>query len=70
MKYLKENSPPELKMQKLEKLMKELNIFIGSNSDIYVNIDGKDYIPTDNEMDHEIQVLPRSFDNEVLVLFE
>ena len=68
MKYLKDTSPPEIKMQKLESLMRELNIIIDSNSEVFVSIDGKEYALVDRETGEQGQVFPRFADSEVLAI--
>jgi hypothetical protein len=70
MKVLKRDSPPEIKLQKLEALMVELGISIESNNDLYVTIDKLKIWIRDSDQESEVQILPRQFDEERLVIFE
>lgn len=69
MKLFKRTAPPEVALQKLESLMKELDISIECHNDIYVNYAGHQFEIVD-ESGENIQVLPRNFDDDRMGVIE
>ena len=68
-RLIKRDAPPEVAIQKIEALMRELGISIESNTPIYLNYDETKIAVIDSESHENIQVLPRHIDTERLALW-